>query len=53
MNYTRFVTNMAGLQGMAITSIGELRPTNASFEKNARYCPVNQYGCDEDLEKVI
>lgn len=52
--YTRFVANKAGVQGMAVTSLGVLyNPEPNFFENNARYCPLGQYGYDEDIKVVV
>lgn len=51
---TRFVANQAGVQGMAVESLGDLRnAANCNFESNSRNCPLGQYGYDEDLELVV
>lgn len=53
LNNTRFVANQAGVQGLAVNSLGELSfARNTSFERNARYCLPGEYGYDKNLEMV-
>lgn len=48
------MANKAGVQGMAVTSLGGLfNPEAMLFENNARYCPLGQYGYDKDIKVVV
>lgn len=39
---------------MAVNSLGFLSSAgNSSFERNSRYCQLEKYGYDEDLESVV
>lgn len=53
LDNTLFTANQAGFQGLAVNSLGELSfARNITFERNARYCPLGEYGYDENLENV-
>lgn len=39
---------------MAVTSLGVLyNPGPTFFERNERYCPLGQYGYDEDIKTMV